>query len=159
MIGVILVTDVALDDEAGHLVSDRPDKVAARPEFPAPELVPDPRKFLEDLFGGDALQGFHDMGRGEAGRSRDEEMDMIRLDILFNDLESIGRSYLGEEVFKKFLHFGRANVLAILGCPDEMVVQLIDSMGGSAIGHTLRSYHGDAAFIRTARAVRYSAGL
>lgn len=60
-------------------------------------------------------------------------MDMIGLDVLFDDRESVGVSNLREEVFKKFLDVGCADMPAVLRRPDEMIVELIDRMGGTAV--------------------------
>lgn len=102
MIFLVLAADVALDDERRCLVSDRSDKVAAQPEFTAPEPVPDPRKFIEALLSRDALRGFYDLGGSEARGNGDEDVAVVFPDVLLNDLKPICRGYLREEVFKKF---------------------------------------------------------
>ena len=58
-----LVPDVLLDAVLVAVLPDRAHEVPIRPELAAPQLLLHLRAGGEDLFGGDALDGLHDLLR------------------------------------------------------------------------------------------------
>lgn len=140
----LLVADVALDHARGDLVAHGANEIPVRPQLATPQLVANLGELSEERFGGKALEGLDELGGGESGRSGDEQVDVVALDVLLDDVEAIGVGDLGEEGLEEGLDLGGAQVLTVLRGPDEVVVELVDTVGGPAVRHTRSAYHGVA---------------
>ena len=116
-------------------------EVAAAPQVPTPERRPQPPIILEEMMRGLPLDRLHDTARREVGRGAQQQMDMVRPNVPFENLDVLAATDFSDQIPHAVADLPHQHRLAILRGEHEMVVQTIDSMGGSTqFAHGRPSY-------------------
>jgi len=123
--------DIPLDRLCGNLISNAASVVTGAPKVATPQLLLYLRKLLKYDFGCNCLKCTHDLTRRPPWSSRDEQMDVIRHQLHFQNLKTVLLSNLVEKFFETFLDRAKQKGFAIFRYPYQMVFQIVDSMMGS----------------------------
>ena len=119
---------------AGH-------EIATRPQVPTPELRPQPSVILEEMVGRFPLYRLHHPARREVGRGAQQQMDMVRPHMALQNLDIVRSTDFPDQIANLCADVTPEHRLAILRDEHEMVVQRINSMGGSTdLAHGRPSY-------------------
>ena len=87
------------------------------------------------------LDRLHDTARREVGRGAQQQMDMVRPNVPFENLDVLAATDFSDQIPHAVADLPHQHRLAILRGEHEMVVQTIDSMGGSTqFAHGRPSY-------------------
>src|SRR5262249_27948692 len=116
----------------GH-VPARTDEVAPGPPVLAPELLAQTTAFVQQVMGAFALNGLHHAARSQVGRYAQEQVHMVGPYVARHHLNVVAPTNLADQVPHLLGNLAPQDRLAGLGGEDEMVVQLIDSVGGSTV--------------------------
>jgi hypothetical protein len=123
-----------------HIATTR-DEVAAPPQVPTPERRPQPSIILEEMVGGLPLNRLHHTTRREVGWGTQQQMDMIGPHVPVENLDVLTATDFPNQIPHTLTDLPHQYRLAILGGEHEVVVQTIDSVGGSTqFAHGRPSY-------------------
>jgi len=130
-----LQLDVLLEHFVGHIPA-RSHKVTPRPQVPAPELPLQAAVLLQQMVARFAFDCLHDSARRQLGRHTQQQMDLVRLDMSFQNLDLLGRTDLSDQFPGSPGNIPPEDRLAVLGDKDKVVVQSVNRMGAFALlGH------------------------
>ena len=119
-----------------HFVRDiatRTYEVASAPQVPAPERPVQRSEVSEHAVARLALHGLHHSARGNVRRHGQEDMDMILANVTFEDFDIKLPAYLADEFPDTFGDLATQNRLAVLRRKDEVVLEIVDRVGGLAV--------------------------
>src|SRR5262245_11721548 len=116
----------------GH-VPTRTDEVAPHPQVLAPELLPQTTALVQQGMRAFALNGLQHAARSQGGRYAQEQVDLVGPDMARHNLNVVAPTNLADQVPPLLGNLASQDRLAVLGGEDEMIVQLIDSVGGSTV--------------------------
>ena len=119
-----------------HFVRDiaaRTYKVASAPQVPTPERPVQRSEVSEHAMAGLALHGLHHSARGHAWRHGQEKMDMILANVPLENFDIQLPAYLANEFPDTFGDLSAQNRLAVLRREDEVVLEIVDRVGGLAV--------------------------
>ena len=122
--------DVLSDHFIGHVPATA-DEVATAPQVTTPERRPQPSIVLQEMMRTLALDRLHDAARREMGRDTDQQMDMVRPNVPFENLDILAATNLPDQVPQCLADLPTKNRLAILRGEHEVIVQAVHRMGGS----------------------------
>ena len=128
-------TNVTLNDLGSHFIPHCPGEVAIFPEFSTPQFLLKFGEFFEQVTGRDAFENPNGLRNRVFGRKRQEKMDMIDGDFHLLDLKTEVLSNLWEESPQPLTD--RVDHMAtVLGCPNQVVLCIINGMAGALERHT-----------------------
>ena len=120
---LILVADVA-DDRP--LVRANGRMAARRSPQSLRDLLHKPGELFPKDLGGDRLQLLCDDRQGKARRELEQNMDMVRLDVCFDQTATEVVKYLADDLFRTGTDvFSHQHLPIVLAMEDQMVVKLI----------------------------------
>ena len=135
-----LEPNIFSDDLVRHIAAGR-DEVATRPQVPSLERLAQLSAVHQEMVGGLALDRLHHAARSQLRRDFEQQMHMVRSDVTFQDFDIVRAADFADQI----AHFDRdvasKDRLAILRAEHEVVVQLMNGVGGSAI-----PFHGPTAY-------------
>ena len=123
-----------LRDHLVGYVPARTYEVSATPKVPAPERRPQLPVVHEKSVRGLTLDGLHHPARSYMRRHAQQQMPMIGPDMARQDFDVVTPTNLADQVPHLLGNLAPQDRLALLGGENEMVVQLIDGMGGATVG-------------------------
>ena len=127
-----------------RLVRDVPaaaHEVATPPQVPTPERRPQPSIILEEMMRGLPLNRLHHTARREMGRGTQQQMDMVGAHVPFENFDVLTSTDFPDQISHAVADLPHEHRLAILRGKHEMVVQTINSVGGSTqFAHGRPSY-------------------
>src|SRR5436190_2660151 len=115
-----------------HIAAGRYE-VATRPQVPAPERLAQLSPIHEQVVGGLPLNRLHHAARGELRRYFELQVHMVRPDVTLENLDVVRAADLADQIPHLDRDVASKDRLAILRAEDEMVVQLINGMGGATV--------------------------
>ena len=131
-----MVPDIPADDLCGDRVPDGPHKIAVLPELTSPELATQARETRKEFPGRDAFEDLDHPGGGIPWRCREKQMDMVFHHLHRVNLHIIGFRNLVKEILYSLRDLSDEHSLAVLGCPNNVILQVINGMGACFVGHT-----------------------
>jgi len=114
-------------------VPARTDTVAPCPQVLAPEFLAQTTALVPQGMRAFALTGLHHAARSQGGRYAQEQGDMVGPDMARHNLNVVAPTNLADQVPHLLSNLASQDRLAVLGGKNEMLVQLIDSVGGSTV--------------------------
>src|SRR6266487_1457636 len=127
-----LQPNIVGDDLVRHIAAGR-DEVATRPQVPAPERVAQLSAIHQEVMGSLALYRLHHAARSQMRRHVQQQMHMVRPDVASQYLNVVRAADFADQVPHLDRDVAPEDRLAILRAKHEVVVQLMNGMGGSAI--------------------------
>ena len=124
----LLFFDIFLD--CLFVRSNRTHKVPSCPKVPSYLCV-----LLHYLPAASSFQPFHQFADRHIRRHRDQQMNVTRPDRSTQNLDIQLQTRLTEQIPNPFAHRSCQYRLAILGYPDQVVLQIVGRMGGFSITH------------------------
>jgi len=131
-----LVPDIPADDLCSDCIPDGPYKIAVLPELTSPKLATQAREAGKEFTGGDAFEDLDHPRGGVPWRCGEKQMDMVFHHLHRINLPIIGFCNLIKEGLYGLRDLSNEYRLAILGRPDNVILQVINSMGACFVGHT-----------------------
>ena len=131
-----MMLNVFPDDLSRHFVSHRSGEVAFFPELTALQLSLDLWVLLEDGSRTQALKACHHWGNGQTWWKGTKDMHAVWTHFHFFDNDVTGFSNLLQQLLHPLSNYTLQDLLAVLRCPDEMILRVINCMRCSLQGHT-----------------------
>src|SRR5712692_5559785 len=135
-----LEANIFRDDLVRHVAAGRYE-VATRPQVPTPEQLAQLSSIHQEMVGGLALDRLHHTARSQVRRHVEQQMHMVRPDVAPQDLDIMRSTDLSNQIADVRGNVTAEHRLAILRAEHEVVVQLMNSMGGSAV-----PFHGSTTY-------------
>src|SRR5712691_11885103 len=127
-----------------RLVRDVPaaaHEVATAPQVPTPERRPQPSIILEEMMRGLPLNRLHHTTRREVGWGTQQQMDMVGAHMPLENFDVLTATDFPNQIPRAMADLPHQDRLAILRGEHEVVVQTINSVGGSTqFAHGRPSY-------------------
>src|SRR4030095_107752 len=124
----------------GHIAAGRY-KVATPPQVPTPERRPQPSIILEEMMRGLPLNRLHYTTRREMGWGTQQQMHMVGTHVPLENLDVLTATDFPIQIPHALTDLPHQDRLAILRGEHEVVVQTINSVGGSTqFAHGRPSY-------------------
>ena len=124
---MVLFFDVLLDDFVRD-VAATDTKVAARPQMPPPELLPQMWKLVHQLVRTLPLQHLEQPTDGQARRHAHEQMDVIAGDMSFHNRDFMRAADFADQLSNSGADLAAHDWLTILRDPDDVQVDAKDRM-------------------------------
>jgi hypothetical protein len=121
-----LAGDIVADRLLAAMTPDGVNVVAARPERPAPELLPHRRDAPEDLTGRDALDRRHDPGRAVVGDRLHQEVDVVLIGTDLQERDLVAIADVEADALECRVYRLRDHGPPVLGRADQVVEQRRD---------------------------------
>ena len=123
----ILLLNVLLDHLIRH-VPTRGHEVPTSPEMPAPELLPQRPKILEETMRRLALDGLHHLARSQSRRHADQEVNMIGPHVPLQYLDILRLANLDNELTHPAAYLPSKHRFAVLRDEHEVIVEEIHAV-------------------------------
>jgi hypothetical protein len=98
-----------------------------------PKSLPEVREFRQQALGACAFHGRDQPAEGDLGWERDHDMDMIRRDMAWQDIDPKAATLLPHHRPDAFRYFAAQGLVTVLGDPDDMEVDRKGGMGAMAV--------------------------
>src|SRR5919202_488601 len=97
-------------------------EIPSSPDMAAPKPLPQVRKFGEETIGAFAFHPLDQATDGDVWRDRHHDMDMVRRDMVLENVHSGLLTFLTDDGTDPFGHVAPQHFVAILGDPDAVQV-------------------------------------
>jgi len=89
--------------------------------------------FRKELVGGFSFERLHELGNGEEGGYRYEEVHMIPGDRPFDDFHVLRLAYLSHKITEAFRYLSIQHLLPVFRNPDQVVLEVIHRMRSCSV--------------------------
>jgi hypothetical protein len=101
-------------------------EVSSCPEMPSPISLLQVRKLVLQHLRRPSLQILHHLGRSQSWWTRHQQMDMVLAHVPSQDLDVSTHTALPDQLSCSFSHRSTQHMIAILGHPHKVVLDIID---------------------------------